>query len=160
MGGWLAEFVHLSKGKASEDPLSEREEASKKAPPWKAAHCDYDNDSDADANAEPECNDDSDANNDPGSDNNVLFDSEDDGSDDGTAGEGTVLHGRLDSSYNSNGIDITMIEDTDKRYTTELNACRQPLCQNSDNAAEPSEFEEAKRKYKALCYKDIYLWII
>jgi hypothetical protein len=159
-GGRPAEFVHSSKGKASEDPLGEREEASKKAPPRKAAHCDYDDDSDADADAEPECDDDSDADDDPGSDDDVLFDSEDDGSDDGTAGEGTVLHGRLDSGYNSDGTDVTMTEDTDKRYTTELDACGQPLRQNSDDAAEPGEFEEAKRKYKALCYEDICLWIV
>jgi hypothetical protein len=163
-GGRPAEFVHSSKGKASEDPLGEREETSKKAPPRKAAHCDYDDDSDADVDDEPECDNDSDADDDPGSDDDVLFDSEDDGSDDGTANEGTAnegtdLHGCLDSGYNSDGTDVTMTEDTDKRYTTELDACGQPLRQNSDDA-EPREFEEAKRKYKALCYEDICLWIV
>ncbi len=47
-----------------------------------------------------------------------------------------------------------MTEGTNKYYTTELDDYRQPLRQNLD-AAEPSEFEEAKQKYKALCYKDI-----
>jgi hypothetical protein len=28
------------------------------------------------------------------------------------------------------------------------------------NDAEPGGFEEAKRKYKALCYEDICLWIV
>jgi hypothetical protein len=48
IGGRPAEFVHSSKGKASEDPLGEREETSKSAHPRKAAHCDYEDDSDAD----------------------------------------------------------------------------------------------------------------
>jgi hypothetical protein len=29
IGGWPAEFIHLSKGKASEDPLGERKETNK-----------------------------------------------------------------------------------------------------------------------------------
>lgn len=62
-GGRPAEFVHSSKGKASEDPLGEREETTKSAHPRKTAHRDYDDDSDADDN--------------PGSDEDVLFDSED-----------------------------------------------------------------------------------
>jgi hypothetical protein len=36
-------------------------------------------------------------------------------------------NGGLDSGYTSNGIDVTIIEDIDKCYTTELNVCRQPL---------------------------------
>jgi hypothetical protein len=156
-GGRPAEFVHSSKGKASEDPLGEREETNKKAHPRKAAHGDYDNDSDADD--EPECDDDSDAGDDPGSDDDVLFDSEDDGSDDGAADEDMDEYGGPDSGYNSDGTDVTMTKDTDKCYTTELDECGQPLRQNSD-AAEPGEFEEAKRKYKALCYEDICLWIV
>jgi hypothetical protein len=52
--GRLAEFVHSSKGKASEDPLGEREETNKNAHHRKAAHCDYDDDSDAGADDEPE----------------------------------------------------------------------------------------------------------
>jgi hypothetical protein len=55
-------------------------------------------------------------------------------------------HGCLDSGYNSGGTDVTMTEDTDKCYTTELDESGQPLRQISD-PAEPSEFEEAKRKY-------------
>jgi hypothetical protein len=78
-GGRPAEFVHSSKGKASEDPLGERKGISKSAHPRKAAHCDYDDDSDADPD-EPECDDNSDAGDDAGSGDDVLFDSEDDGS--------------------------------------------------------------------------------
>jgi len=49
-----------------------------------------------------------------------------------------------------------MTKDIDKCYMTKLDKCRQSLWQNLD-AAEPGEFEEAKQKYKALCYKDICL---
>jgi len=65
-------------------------------------------------------------------------------------------HGCLDSGYNSDGTDVTMTEDTDKCYTTEVDECGQPLRQNLD-PAEPGELEEAKRKYKALYYEDICL---
>ena len=160
IGGRPTEFVHSSKGKASEDPLGEREETNKNAQPRKAAHCDYDDNSDADD--EPEHDDDSDAGDGPGSDDDVLFDSEDDASDDSAADEDDEDMnecGGSDSGYASDGTDVTMTEDTDKRYTTELDELREPLRQNSD-AAEPGEFEEAKRKYKALCYEGICLWII
>jgi hypothetical protein len=50
-----------------------------------------------------------------------------------------------------------MTKDIDKCYTTELDGSREPLRQNSDNATKPSEFVEAKQKYKALCYEDICL---
>jgi len=65
-------------------------------------------------------------------------------------------HGCLDSGYNSDGTDVTMTEDTDKYYTTEIDESREPLRQNS-NTAKPGKFEEAKQKYKALYYKDICL---
>ncbi len=65
-------------------------------------------------------------------------------------------HSCLDSGYNSDRTDVTMTEDMDKCYTTELDECGQPLRQNSDTA-EPGEFEEAKQKYKALYYEDICL---
>jgi hypothetical protein len=123
------EFIYSLKGKASEDPLGEREETNKKAHPRKVAHYDYDNNSDADADAddEPECADDSDAGDDPRSDDDVLFNSKDDGSDDGAANEDMDGHGCSDSGYSSDVIDITIIEDMDKCYTTELNEYRQPL---------------------------------
>jgi hypothetical protein len=123
-GGRPAEFVHSSKGKASEDPLGERKEINKKAHPRKAAYGDCDDDSDADADAdtdyELECDDDSDAGDDAGSDDDVLFDSEDDGSDDGAADENMDGRGCSDSGYNSDGTDVTITEDTDKCYTTEV----------------------------------------
>ncbi|MCJ1319459.1 hypothetical protein MMC15_004795 [Xylographa vitiligo] len=72
--GRPAGSVHSWKGKASEDPLGEREETSKNAYPREAAHGDYDDDSAADADDEPECDENSDTGDDPGSNGNVLFD--------------------------------------------------------------------------------------
>jgi hypothetical protein len=127
IGGRPAEFVHSSKDKASEGPLGEREAASKNAYPWKVVYYNYNdnsnNNSDSNANDEPECNNDSDAGNDLGSDNNVLFDSKDNASNDGAANKDIDRHSYANSGYNSNGIDVTMIEDIDKCYMTELNAC-------------------------------------
>ncbi|KAH9203768.1 hypothetical protein DL95DRAFT_418785 [Leptodontidium sp. 2 PMI_412] len=158
-GGRPAEFVHASKGKASEDPLGEREEANKNAHPRKATHYNHDEDSDADIDGETECDDDSNADDSPGSDDDMIFDSEDDRSDDGAADEDMDEYSGPDSGYNSDKTDVTMTEDTDKCYTTEFDECGEPLRHNLD-AAKPSEFEEAKRKYKALCYEDICLWIV
>jgi len=150
------EFVHSSKGKASQDSLGKREETNKNAHPRKAAHCDYDNDSDADADDEPEYDSDNDTGDGPRSDDDVLFDSEDDRSDDGTTNEDIDESSALDSGYNSDRTDITITEDIDKYYMTEIDKSREPLRQNS-NTAEPGEFEEVKWKYKALYYEDICL---
>ncbi|RFU27570.1 hypothetical protein B7463_g8769, partial [Scytalidium lignicola] len=120
-----SEFVHSSKDNASQDPLGEREEINKNLYPWKAVYCDDDD--------ELEYDSDSDAGDDPGSDDDVLFDSEDDGSDgnDG-ADEAMDEHGCSDSGYNSDGTDVTMTEDMDKCYTTEINECGKPLRQYED----------------------------
>jgi hypothetical protein len=120
--GRLAEFVHLSKGKSSKDPLGKREETSKSAYPRKVVHCDYDDTSDADN--EPECDDNNDASDDARSDNDVLFDFEDDESDAGTVNEDMDGPVYLNSGYNNDGIDVTMIEDIDKCYMTELDECK------------------------------------
>lgn len=157
-GGRPAEFVHSSKGKASEDTLGEREEEEikKNTLSRKAAHGDYnDKNKDVDVDDELECDDDSYAGDDLEFDDDILFDSEDDESDDEAMDE----HGYSDSGYNSDETGATMTEDTNKWYTTELDQCGQPLRQNSDDI-KPGEFEEAKRKYKALCYEDICLWIV
>jgi hypothetical protein len=140
-GSRPAEFVHSSKGKASEDSLGEREETNENSHPQKAVYCDYDDNSDtgdnSDADEEPEYDGDSNTGDGSGSDDDVLFDSEDDGSDDGGADEDDEdmdEHGGSDSSYASNGTDVTMTEDTDKCYTTELDESGEPLQQNSDTA--------------------------
>lgn len=115
-------------------------------------HCDHDDDSDADINGETERDDDSNPDNDPRFDDEMTFDSEDDRSDNGAADVDIDEYSRSDSGYNSDSTDVTMIENTDKCYITEIDEYRELLHQNLD-AAKPSEFEEAKREYKALCYK-------
>ncbi|CZR65894.1 uncharacterized protein PAC_15794 [Phialocephala subalpina] len=110
-------------GKSSENPLGERKETDKSAYPRKAAHYDCGDNSDADADNEPEYDDDSDAGDDPGSDDDVLSDSEDDGSDDSAANEDMDECGGSDNGYNSDGTNVTMTEDTDKCYMTELDEC-------------------------------------
>ena len=88
-----------------------------------AAYCDYDNDSNANANDEPEpkCDNNSNASNSPRSNNNVLFDSKDNRSNNSTTIKDINRYNYLDSSYNSNRIDITIIENIDKYYITKLN---------------------------------------
>jgi hypothetical protein len=83
----------------------------------------YNYDDDSDADDEPECDDNSDASDDVGSADDVLFDSKDNGSDDGTADKDIDKHGYLDSGYNSDGTDVTMTEDIDKCYITKINEC-------------------------------------
>ena len=94
-----------------------------------AVYCDYDNDSNANANDEPEpkCDNNSNASNSPRSNNNVLFDSKDNRSNNSTADKDIDKYYYLDSNYNSNRIDITMTEDIDKCYITKLNKSREPL---------------------------------
>ena len=52
-----------------------------------------------------------------------------------------------------------MTEDTDDCSTAEVDGFGEPVRQACD-AAELDEFGEARRKYKALCYEDICLWIV
>ncbi|KAH9203648.1 hypothetical protein DL95DRAFT_399146 [Leptodontidium sp. 2 PMI_412] len=59
----------------------------------------------------------------------MIFDSEDDRSDDGTADEDMDENSGSDSGYNSDRTEVTMTEDTDKCYTTEIDECGEPLRQ-------------------------------
>jgi hypothetical protein len=49
-----------------------------------------------------------------------------------------------------------MTKDTDDCFTVEADGAGRPVQQSGD-ADELDEFREARRKYKALCYKDICL---
>jgi hypothetical protein len=124
-GGRPAEFVHSSKGKASQDPLGEAEDANKCKRPQEATDGDYDDESDI--GDDPEYDDD-----DLSEDDDAAADEEDI---DETADR--------DSGYNTDEMEVTMTE---------------PVQQNCD--AELDELGEAIRKYKALCYEDICLWIV
>jgi hypothetical protein len=157
-GGRPAEFVHSSKGKASQDPLGEAEDANKREPAREMAYNNYDNDSDDDDG--PEYDDDSNAGDGPEYDDDGLFDCDDERSvydDDSAADKETSENGGPDSGYSSDGTSVTMTEDT--ANTAEIDEIGEPVRQNSD-AAELDEFGEAIRTYKALCYEDICLWIV
>jgi hypothetical protein len=147
-GGRPAEFVHSSKGKASEDPLGEADETDTNK--RRQERKDVDNDEDSNADDGLGFDDDSDAGDGPEYENDLLFDSDDEGTDE-TADR--------DSGYSSDRTDVTMTEDTDDCFTVELDGAGQPVRQNGD-ADELDEFGEARRKYKALCYEDICLWIV
>ena len=152
-GGRPAEFVHASKGKASQDPLGEAEAIYEDEHPQEAVNNNYDDDSDAGDG--PECDN---------TDDDLFDDDQDslDSDDDNTAEEDTDRSVDRDSGYNSDGTDVTMTEDTDTCYTTEVGEFGEPARQDCDAAEfdEFDEFGEAKQKYKALCYEDICLWIV
>jgi hypothetical protein len=157
-GGRPAEFVHSSKGKASQDPLGEAEDTNMCEPPQEATDEDYDDDSDAGDGPEYddgdlfEDDDDNDAGDGPEYDDGDLFGDDDDATD-----EDTDETTDRDSGYNTD--EVTMTEDTDICYTTEIDKFGRPEQQICD-AAELDEFGEAIRKYKALCYEDICFWIV
>jgi hypothetical protein len=144
-GGRPAEFVHASKGKASEDPLGEAEEAGKNETTW--GRVDSGHDRALVASDGPEYDDDSDDGDGPESD------------DDDNATDTHNKSGEPDSGYGTDEADVAMSEDTNDCYTTEIDDASEPVQQN-DEAAELDEFGEVIRKYKALCYEDICLWIV
>lgn len=128
-GGRPAEFVHSSKGKATQDPLGETEEANKNEDYRKTA-CNSDDD-------------DSDTGDSPEYDDNDLLDYDDDMSVDGKTDD----NGDPDSDYNSDKVDITMKEDTTNGYTTGVDEVQEPVDENYD-ANDLDEHGEAIRKYK------------
>jgi hypothetical protein len=142
-GGRPTEFVYSSKSKASQDPLGEAEDANKRERLREATDEDYDDESDASDG--PEYDDDS------------LFSFG--FGDDNLLDEGTDGNADQDGGYNTDGTDVTMTEDTDDCYTAEVDELGEPVQQACD-AVELDEFGEATRKYKALCYEDICLWIV
>ena len=151
-GGRPAEFVHSSKGKASQDPLGDIEEASKVEQAQQRASEDYNNEDDIDDDLDYD--DDSDVGDGPEFDD-ILFDSDDDDNVDEDTDEDTGY----DSGYGAEETDITMTEDADNRYAAEPNESEEPEQQSCD-AAGLDEFGEAIRTCKALCYEDICLWIV
>jgi hypothetical protein len=161
-GGRLVEFVHSSKGKASQDTLGEAEATANENERCQTrADEDYDGGGDAGDGLEYDNN--SDAGDGPEYDDDDLFDYDNDDDDiadeDDLFDDGTDESGDLDSGYITNRTDVTMTEDTDNCYATKIDESGEPGQQNCD-AADPDEFREAIRKYKALCYEDICLWIV
>jgi hypothetical protein len=153
-GGRPAEFVYSSKGKASEDPLGEAEEIIEYRRPVERG--DIHNAKGTDADDGLGYDDNSDTGGGPEYDD-ILFDSDDDESadEDSLSDEST---GR-NSGYSSDGTDVTITEATDDYYPVEVDGTRRPVRQNR-NTGELTASGEAVRRCKALCYKDICLWIV
>lgn len=154
-GGRPAEFVHSSKGKASEDPLGDAEEANKTEEAHKKVGKDCNKEGDIDDGLDYD--DDSDAGDGPEFDGDVddLFDNDDDD----TVDEDTHEDASYDSGYGTEETDITMTEDADDPYAAELDGSAEPESSGCDTAG-LDEFGEGRRAYKALCYEDICLWIV
>jgi hypothetical protein len=133
-GGRPAEFVHLSKGKAGEDPLGEAETDKDMRPP-ESTHHDCDDKSDAE-----------DAEDVDGSKYDKLDDDID-------------YRGDPDSGYGTDGTDTGMVEDTNDGRTIEIDGSGESVLQTC-TGVKHDEFGEAIRQYKALCYEDICLWIV
>jgi hypothetical protein len=152
-GGRPAEFVHASKGKASQDPLGEAEERESKRHDQEGYEDNCLPDT-TDHGIDFDYDDDSDAGNDPVFDEDILDCS--DGDEDQTADndggkfldKGADTSMDLDSGYSSDGTDVSKKE------------CDKESAQHKCNASEPDEFGEATRAWKALCYEDIVVWIV
>ena len=119
-GGRPAEFVHSSKGRASQDPLGEDEELYQR----KTTENNHKNESDADDGLEYD--DDSDAGDGPEYDDDALLDSDDERSVDDN-NKGKDGDSGPSSGYNSDGTDATMTEDTTNHYTTKVNEIGEPV---------------------------------
>jgi hypothetical protein len=157
-GGRPAEFVHSSKGKASQDPLGEAKETNKNRRPQERENKHDDKGVSLDDGLE--FDDDSDAGDGPEYHDDLLFDSDDnDNNDNNDDDEVTDESADRDSGYNSEETDVAMTENTDECYSVEVNGSGRLVRQNSD-ADKLDEFGEAVRKCKALCYEDICLWIV
>lgn len=57
----------------------------------------------------------------------MIFDFENNRSDDGVTNEDIDEYFSLDSGYNSNKINFAIIKDIDKCYTTEIDGYKKPL---------------------------------
>lgn len=152
IGSRPAEFVYSSKGKASQDPLGEAEEANKAKQTQQSAGNDYSREDDI--NNSLDYNDNSDAGDGPKFDVDDLFNSDD------KAHKEINKDTGCDSGYGTTEeTDVTMTEDVDDYYTAEVDESGEPVQQACD-ATKLDEFGEAIRNCKALCYKDICLWIV
>lgn len=144
-GGRPAEFVHALKGKASQDSLGEADDTSKLERLPSVPGKNYD--------------DESDAGDGPEDDEDKLFDDDDQdacGSYD-PSDEQMHMDASTDSGYYTEETDNPMSKDNCP--ATNVGESGQPAEQNCD-ATELDEFGEARRKYKALCYEDIRIWIV
>lgn len=133
-GGRPAEFVHSSKGKASEDPLGEAE-TNTDVRSRESIHHDCDNKSDTEDAEDAD---------------SFEYDKLDDDID---------YRGDPDSGYGTDGTNTAMAEDTNDGCIIEISGSGESVPQIC-TGVKHDEFGEAIRQYKALCYEDICLWIV
>ncbi|KAM3080999.1 hypothetical protein ACMFMG_004958 [Clarireedia jacksonii] len=130
-GGRPAEFFHSSKGKASRDPLGDRETTGRRRD-LNSKHNDLDNMTDID--------DDCSEHDDDNIDNDLDY------------------RGAPDSGYGTEREETYRERWADHKSTVETQSSTDLLQQSHND--EYNEFGDAIRKYKALCYEDICLWIV
>lgn len=158
--GQSAEFVHSSKNAVSEDPLEKAEIIKNK---WPQKQADKD-DQGSDADNDYEYNNNSNTGDGPVCDNNIMFNFDEneeniiaDGDD--LVNQATDKTASHNSSYGNGRTDVSVTEDIDDHDSSKFNEFEEPVQENC-NTIKLDEFEEATQKYKALCYKDICLWIV
>ncbi|KAH8586626.1 hypothetical protein B0O99DRAFT_602324 [Bisporella sp. PMI_857] len=157
-GGRPAEFVYSSKGKASEDPLKEVEETkNRQLQERKKKH----NGKSANADDSLEYDDNSAASDGFESNNDFLFDSDNDetADKDDFFHKGTDRKAGHDSGYSSGETDVIITENTNDCYPVEVNGAER-LVQQNCNVDDFNEFKKTIRKCKALCYENICFWIV
>ena len=139
-GGRPAEFVHASRGKASQDPLGEADK-NRKRERAETMEEDYD--------------DESDTGDSPGHDRDEFIDDEHSAFANYDPSDKIMnIEASTDSGYCSDETAGLMCEDDHLAVNIDAD--------NSQNGDPPEldEFGEARRKYKALCYEDIRIWIV
>ncbi|KAJ8058423.1 hypothetical protein OCU04_012612 [Sclerotinia nivalis] len=129
--GRPAEFVHSSKGKASEDRFGKAETDKDMRPRESTCH---------------DCNDKIDIED---ADDSEYYKLDND----------IDCRGDPDSSYDVHGTDIAIAEDTSEGRIIKISGSGESVPQTCIDV-KYDEFGEAIRQYKALCYEDICLWIV
>ena len=155
-----AEFIHFSKGKTSEDLLNEAEKNKNK---WFLKKWNKHDNNDHNTTDSLKYNNNSNTDDDFKYNNNLLSNS--DNNNDTITNNNDLFKKSTDedincnNSYSSNRINVTMMEDTHNCQSINIDKIKQSVQLNC-NMNEINKFKKAIQKYKALCYKNICLWII
>jgi hypothetical protein len=148
-GGRPAEFIHASKGKASQDPYREAEATSKQEHLDNIAEKDYNNERDTNDKSEH------DASNEPEHNRHALFNNNNkkDSINYDSPNDDMMPRAGTNSGYYTKDIDNPINEENCPAIG--VNDSGQPV--KPINATELDKFGEIRRKYKALCYENICL---
>ena len=152
IGGRPAEFVYISKGKASQDPLS-KAEVNKNDCPYKRrdedAGLQYDDDSDTSHRLD--YNDDIDCDDDDNEQDDTITSSD--------LSDRDTESADYDSDYISDETDTPITEGSDDCYTMKAGRLDEAGRQDCDTV-DIDIFGEAIQKYKVLYYEDICLQVV